>query len=255
MISVCIATYNGEKYIKEQIDSILKQLDENDEIIISDNYSTDNTLKILEQYNDKRIKIFQQKKSINYSRWSKFYSITKNFENAINKSSGDIILFSDQDDIWYDNKVEIIRRDLEIKSCVISNYNVINDINKIICNKKYIINPLKNILKVILFVPFLGCTMGIQRDLLLKYLPFPKNLLLHDIYIGLLSYISGNIIFENRELISYRYHGFNATTAGLGKSNNRLFFKIYWRIIFYIMIIFALLRYRYRIKNKLTGIK
>ena len=55
MISVCIATYNGSKYIKEQIDSILPQLDECDEIIVSDDSSTDNTLSILKSYHNNGI--------------------------------------------------------------------------------------------------------------------------------------------------------------------------------------------------------
>jgi len=89
MISVCIATYNGEKYIKEQLDSIINQLDKNDEIIISDDGSSDNTIKIIESYKDGRIVLYK----------NSFKNVVLNFEFAIDKSKGDYIFLSDQDDI------------------------------------------------------------------------------------------------------------------------------------------------------------
>ena len=79
MISVCIATYNGEKYIKEQLDSIINQLDQNDEIIISDDGSSDRTLNIIESYNDNRIVLYK----------NSFKNVVLNFEFAISKSKGD----------------------------------------------------------------------------------------------------------------------------------------------------------------------
>ena len=97
-ISVCLATYNGEKYIKEQLDSILPQLSANDEIIISDDNSTDDTINIIRSLNDERIKIYVNKTK----------GIVKNFENALNNASGDIIFLSDQDDVWKNDKVKKI---------------------------------------------------------------------------------------------------------------------------------------------------
>ncbi|MDE5758415.1 MAG: glycosyltransferase, partial [Allobaculum sp.] len=91
MISVCIATYNGERYIETQIRSILDQLNEDDEIIISDDSSTDRTLDIIRSLNDSRIKLFAG---------NKFHSRTFNFENALKQATGDFIFLSDQDDIW-----------------------------------------------------------------------------------------------------------------------------------------------------------
>ena len=90
MISVCMATYNGEKYIEEQLKSILSQLGENDEVIVSDDSSTDNTLAIVESFNDVRIKIFPN---------NKFHSPIFNFENALKQATGDYIFLSDQDDV------------------------------------------------------------------------------------------------------------------------------------------------------------
>jgi glycosyltransferase involved in cell wall biosynthesis len=114
-ISVCMATRNGEKYIKQQLSSILKQLSKNDEVIISDDSSTDNTIDIIKSFEDKRIKIYAN---------NKFYSPVYNFENALLRSTGDIIFLSDQDDIWEDKKIRVMyellkRYDLVVSDCTI----------------------------------------------------------------------------------------------------------------------------------------
>ena len=93
MISVCIATYNGEKYIKEELESILPQLADDDEVIISDDGSKDQTMSIIEGLNDNRIKIFTHQKLPAKFR---FDYTTHNFENALMHSKGDVIFFADQ---------------------------------------------------------------------------------------------------------------------------------------------------------------
>lgn len=96
MISVCVATYNGEKYLQEQLDSILIQLAPDDELIISDDFSTDKTRSILDSYRaDPRIKLLEGPQK----------GIIKNFEHAINQASGDLIFLADQDDVWLPDKV------------------------------------------------------------------------------------------------------------------------------------------------------
>lgn len=91
MISVCMACYNGQKYIRQQIDSILSQLKENDELIISDDGSKDLTCEIVLSYHDPRIKLLHNTKE---------HGFIGNFENALRCAKGDIIFLSDQDDVW-----------------------------------------------------------------------------------------------------------------------------------------------------------
>lgn len=95
MISVCLASYNGEKYIKEQIESILQQLSVNDELIVSDDGSTDHTLSIIAEIGDPRIKIYFHKSEVNdlgcYSR--SHYLVTRNFECALSVALGDYIFW------------------------------------------------------------------------------------------------------------------------------------------------------------------
>lgn len=117
MISVCIATYNGEKYIKEQLLSILPQLGKKDEVIISDDHSTDNTLDIVKGLNDNRIKIVMNNREKGY---------TSNFENALSYAIGDYIFLSDQDDIWMSNKVDYCIAELKEYDLVVSDAILIN---------------------------------------------------------------------------------------------------------------------------------
>ena len=103
MRSICMATYNGAKYIKEQLDSIIPQLRDDDELIVSDDASKDDTLKIVESYNDPRIKIFHNEN----------HGVAHNFENAMRQASGDIIYFADQDDVWLPGKLDKMEKFLK----------------------------------------------------------------------------------------------------------------------------------------------
>ena len=106
-ISVALASFNGEKYIKEQLESILVQLNENDEVIISDDGSLDNTLSIIKNFNDKRIKVIEGPKM----------GVKQNFANAISHSNGKYIFLSDQDDIWEPSKVEKVLNTFDKTGC------------------------------------------------------------------------------------------------------------------------------------------
>ena len=98
-----MATYNGAKYIKEQLDSIIPQLREDDELIVSDDASKDDTLKIVQSYNDPRIKIFHNEN----------HGVAHNFENAMRQATGDLIYFADQDDVWLPGKLDKMEKFLK----------------------------------------------------------------------------------------------------------------------------------------------
>lgn len=100
--SVAICTYNGEKFIKEQLDSILEQTVQVDEIIVCDDHSTDQTREILAEYHSKLPEVFK----IHYNE--KPLGVIKNFEKAVNLCQNEIIFLCDQDDLWKPNKVETV---------------------------------------------------------------------------------------------------------------------------------------------------
>lgn len=105
-VSVAMAVYNGEKYVRDQIVSILSQLRKDDELIISYDESSDNSLSILTEFaqSDKRVKIYDNP----YKP-----GVVKNFQNAVEHCLGDIIFLSDQDDVWLPNKVDKVLREFE----------------------------------------------------------------------------------------------------------------------------------------------
>ena len=96
-----MATYNGERYIAEQLASILPQLDGRDELVVSDDSSTDATVAIIERFHDPRVKILPG---------NTFHNPIYNIENAIRQSDGEVIVLSDQDDVWLENKLDLVRR-------------------------------------------------------------------------------------------------------------------------------------------------
>lgn len=202
-ISVLIASYNGGKYIKEQLDSIIKQLSIDDEIIISDDGSTDNTLKLIESYMefDSRIRLYKNRN----------LGVIKNFEFLITKAKKDIIFFSDQDDVWRNDKVRIVMEFFEKydKKVILHNgvhfYGKVEDRNykKIIRNKK------KGFFNNLLKSSYWGCCMALKKEFICDIIPFPNNITAHDQWVGLLSEYKKEICFIDIDLIYHRIHDSN----------------------------------------------
>lgn len=245
MISVCMAVHNGEKYIKEQIDSILLQLVANDEIIISDDGSTDLTLEILETYCDSRIKLIHYQSPFRDTTTSSHELISANFENAIKHATGEYIFLADQDDIWLNSKVSIISNYLKNHDLVISDAFILSDgycDNKTTWFKGN--PPFRNY--YLKKGKYHGCCMAFHRKMLPYILPFPKKLALHDTWIGLLIELHGQIKFIKEPLMYYRIHADNGSTH----SSNTLATKIYYRINLLVHIYFRFIKNHCRsIKN------
>lgn len=214
-----MATYNGENYIKEQLDSILAQLDENDEVIVSDDHSTDKTLDIVKDFKDSRIKIYSNELGKGYS---------KNFENSIIHSSGDIIFLSDQDDVWMHNKVELMLKqlnsaDLVISDAIVTDENLNTTIESHFRRHETKTGFIENWLKT----RYIGACMAFHRRILEKVLPFPTNqkLCAHDYWIANVGEFFYKVKLEKIPLMKYRRHGSNASTGG-EKSENSLIHKL-----------------------------
>lgn len=210
-LSVCIASYNGEKYIKEQLDSILNQIGENDEVIISDDSSTDKTISIIESINDERIHLFKNH--------IKFKNHNFNFENALKKASGEIIFMSDQDDIWTKDKVKRILDTFEETKAnlVISDCFLVNSQKDLISDSFFKVrNSRSGFLKNFHKNSYVGCCMAFNRKVLEASLPFPKDVFSHDTWIGLIGEMIGKTYFLKESLIYFRRHGENFSAHNLG---------------------------------------
>lgn len=225
-VSVCMATYNGERYIRQQIDSILSQLELSDELIISDDGSTDSTLEIINSYHDIRIKVFHHQQSASHNKsYQTNINVAANFENALRHSNGEYVFLSDQDDIWVHNKIRKMKHELEKRGGVVmSSFTVIKSDGSI---KKERVIPQKNsFLRGLIIAKYLGSSMGICRDFLESALPFPPNVVSHDAWLGLLARYQKKLTIIDEPLLLYRRHNENVTTK---KKKNTLISKIKYR--------------------------
>lgn len=223
MISVCLAAFNGALYIKDQIHSILNQIDIDDELIISDNGSKDDTIKIINSFNDSRIKLINCNK----------LGIVYNFENAIKNAKGDIIFLSDQDDIWHENKVQIMSElisESNIKA-VVSDCVIVDNSDNIIHKSFFDINNSKvGYIQNLYNNSYMGCCMCFKKELLNYILPFPKHIKIHDNFIGLIAQLNGLVIFYSKPLIKHRKHSLNNSTTANFKSQRHLYEIVFERL-------------------------
>lgn len=225
MISVCIAAHNGEKYIREQIDSILCQIGDEDEIIISDDGSTDNTLCILKSYNDLRIKVYNFCHTRKYKY--KFDYATHNFENALLHANGDLIFLADQDDVWLPNKVSKVLANMNDCDILLHGRSVV-DKNLNIIQEFAMPNP--SFWQNIKSCTTTGCCTVFKREVLELVLPFPISGVAHDFWIGVCGAFFCKRKFLQEPLILFRRHDDNVTPSN-SISTNPLSMKLRYRFI------------------------
>ena len=214
-IDILMATYNGEKYLKEQIDSILNQTYKSINLIISDDKSKDKTREILKEYEkkDDRIKVFYQEKNLGY---------VKNFEFLLKQVQSEVFMLSDQDDIWLPEKVEktyeklkkenadLAFGDLEVVDKNLETiYPSFNDFMKLSRKIKKYINSYK---LNYLYCCVTGCTLMLKKKWIPTIIPIPKEskYLIHDHWIGIMIGVNnGKSVYIPEKYIKYRQHGNN----------------------------------------------
>lgn len=229
LVSIAMATYNGERFLREQIDSLAKQTYTNLEIIICDDCSTDDTWPILEEYarTDSRIQIFQNKKNL---------GTVKNFETAISKCKGAFIALSDQDDIWLSQKIEICMQHMlqttaahpDIPVLVHTDLCLIDETGKTLASSMWneqntFPHLYKHPEQVAVHNFVTGCTLLMNRESLGISLPFPPEVVMHDWWIALNVIKKGLIVSVDIPTILYRQHGSNQ--IGFQKTDTTFFIQ------------------------------
>jgi glycosyltransferase involved in cell wall biosynthesis len=204
-----MATYNGERFVRRQIETILSQLEPNDELVITDDSSKDGTPQILAEFaaSDPRIKLFTG---------NTFSSPIFNFEFSLKQASGAIIVLADQDDIWLPNKLEIVRerfnREYSRPYLIVLDAQVVDEYEVEICPS--VLEKLKagpGFWKNLYDNRYLGCCMAFSRDLLVRALPFPSRIPMHDMWLGQLCERVGKTEFIPAVTMKYRKHGESLT--------------------------------------------
>ena len=202
-----MATYNGARFIEEQLRSILCQLGDDDEVIISDDGSTDGTVAILQTFADSRIRILERAGHRN--------GPAHNFGNALENSCHSLVFLADQDDLWAEHKVDTVVGLLEKYDLIVTDCSLIDEHGAPLAasffeqhgsRPGFWSNLIRN--------SYLGCCMAFRRSLLEKALPLPANIPMHDIWLGMMVEWYGTSCFHPEPLVAYRRHSKNTTMTG-----------------------------------------
>lgn len=212
--SVCLAAYNGSAFIAEQIESILTQLGPDDELIVVDDKSSDDTCDIVRRFNDDRIRLYVNARNL---------GVNANFEAAIRRASGDIIFLSDQDDIWLPGRLDLMKERISSggASVVVSNYKLVDaglrpldipwcpDLEETFDHR-----PIANVLGIVRGTRnYFGCAMAFRADLRFKLLPFPAGVESHDLWIAIFGIVDGHLQHLETQTLLHRVHGSNASVV------------------------------------------
>jgi glycosyltransferase involved in cell wall biosynthesis len=214
-----MATYNGAEFIEEQLRSILGQLGEDDEVVVSDDSSTDATVSMVEKLAgaDPRIVLLKNRK---------FKTISLNFENALCHARGRYIFLADQDDVWLPSRVSATLALLETYDLVVCDCRVVDKHLNVLQDSYFRgVNAgpgfFRNLFRT---SSYIGCCMAFRREVLELALPFPEDVPMHDFWIAMLAEVRFRIGFLREPLILYRRHGANAS-ATASRSKNSLMKK------------------------------
>lgn len=221
-----MATYNGERFLREQLDSIYRQTLQPDEVLVVDDCSTDGTVGILEEYH--------KKYGLKYVVNEHNLHVNKNFEKGLKLCTGDYISICDQDDVWFENKNEILYKklmELEIQypntECAVSSRNTFVDENMKEYHNTELCNDTEDYRDTVLFHLSQGASMMFNRKCLDIVLPLPKKEynICYDSYIGYIIAMVGHKYDLHQSLMFYRVHGANVTAQLHIKKNDRQLFR------------------------------
>lgn len=208
MLSVCMATYNGAQFVVRQLDTVLKQLSPNDEVIVVDDGSKDDTVKVIREAYGDRVQVYVNERNL---------GVIHSFEKAISLAKGDILFLCDQDDLWEDSKVEVVVHAFEEQQATLVVHDALvvdgelrtinpswNDYNHNNINQGILGNIVKN--------AYTGAFMAFKKELVSDILPFPQSIEMHDQWIALVCMVKKQkIVFIDQPLMKYVRHGGNVT--------------------------------------------
>ena len=222
MISIAMATYNGARFIREQIDSILKQTIQDFELVICDDCSTDETWDILQDYKkvDGRLRIYRNEMNLGYIR---------NFERAMTLCAGDYIALSDQDDIWYPYHLEVLKNNIGDNMLICAEEDLIKirgeRLNMTIGYQQRLDRKPKCLYDFAMTSfyyrsPWMGAVMMMKKDFLPIALPIPEDAHNHDSWFSLLSCFYGGFKYVDIPISQFRQHGNNASGKRFHRKRN-----------------------------------
>src|SRR5579871_4851853 len=201
-----MAVSNGARFIEAQLNSILPQLSRQDEVVISDDHSQDESIKLLKSFQDPRIRILPPEV---------FNDPSKNFEYTLSHCRNEYIFFADQDDIWHSRKIEIMLEWLQTCDLAVCDCRLVDENGNVLIESFFSYNHSRTgLIKNIMKNSFVGCCMAFHRRLLPKILPFPSEIGMYDQWVGLIALRYFRVSFIPQTLVDHRRHGANYSTTG-----------------------------------------
>jgi glycosyltransferase involved in cell wall biosynthesis len=199
LVSIALATYNGEKYLSAFLDSVYNQTYQNIEVVAVDDCSNDNTLKVLER--------FAKKKDLRYYKNETNIGFVKNFEKALSLCKGEYIALADQDDIWFPEKIEVLLKNIGDKllihsDAIITKENIQISDSFTRYSKKQV--QITDVQRLMFYNSVTGCTALFHNSLLKIALPFPDNIPYHDWWLAICAAKSSGIKYLDKPLTFYR---------------------------------------------------
>jgi glycosyltransferase involved in cell wall biosynthesis len=210
LVSIALATYNGERFLREQLESIFAQSWPRIEVVAADDRSTDGTVAILEEY--------RRSHGLRYRVNERNLGFVRNFEQVVSLCTGDCIALADQDDIWEPEKIETLVRAMGDSSLVYSDASLIDGTGNPLPGallERSGVAPVtgKSFAHLVCNACVTGCTAMFRRDLLDVALPIPAAETYHDWWLSLVASKRDGLSFVDRPLVKYRQHGGNYTGA------------------------------------------
>lgn len=216
-VQILLASYNGEKFLHEQLDSLLGQSFQDFEILVRDDGSTDGTLDVLKEYQER----FPEKIRLLSSTGR--LGVVGNFSALLEAAAADYLLFSDQDDIWLKDKVKLTYEALikgeaaygKSTPLLVHTDLTVVDSNKNIISPSFwqfsTLDPVKGqaLNRLLVQNVVTGCATGINRALALKSAPIPPEAIMHDWWLALVAALTGHVLPLHESTILYRQHANN----------------------------------------------
>lgn len=208
--SVCMATYQGARYVGEQLESILAQLADNDEVVIVDDASGDETVEIVKTLNDPRVRLVEVTTNQGYVR---------SFEQAVLASRGEYIFLADQDDVWVPGRLELMLAALQSHSVVATNFAVLGGGSRGSVPTLRATDSnhhIRNVFGTVIgYRPYYGCGMAMTRKQADIFAPVPPYLReSHDLWLALCGNVTGSMIHLDEATLLRRLHDENVTPRG-----------------------------------------
>ncbi len=208
-VSVVMATYNGQRYLKEQIDSVFAELRPGDELIVVDDASSDGTAAILDLLTWSNLRIVKNSSNI---------GVLQTFERGLALASSDVIFLCDQDDVWLPGKlssfIEAFAADERIL-VVVSDAQMI-DANGAMLAPSFMATRggfKGGVISTIVRNRYLGCAMALRKEVLAAALPIPVFVPMHDMWLGAIASACGHVHYIQSPLLQYRRHGANVSPS------------------------------------------